>query len=166
MNGCRRLIIPMSESERARLRSEARSYLAFFSVFGGAFGLASVFAAWPFEKIESFRWMLSGVLLVFFFIFLGVYLFQVKGVLRSLAGGKSVMYTGRISRKNLMQVDVGLVYEIYIGERKFEIDVSLYDNAKIGDRIAVREWLKSGEYLDHTTDERRIAELEARALAE
>ncbi len=156
----------MSEAERALLRSEARSYLAFFLVFGAPFGIAAVAVLWPFTGIESFRWMLFGVLVTAFLGFLWFYLAQATKIWRSLADGRSVMYTGTISGKRIESGDIGPAHQIYIGDRRFTIDESLYDAVKIGDRIAVREWLKSGEYLDHTSDERRIDALEARAIAD
>ncbi|GAB4432638.1 MAG: hypothetical protein OHK0011_15530 [Turneriella sp.] len=164
MSDLKRLIIPMSTAEEAALRAEARSYLAFFAVFGLPFAVAAVMVIWPFENIASFRWMLFGVLMTAFAGFLWIYFAQAIKVWRSLADGRSVMFTGSVSRKNVESTDTGTSHEIYIGDRRFTIDESLFDQLKIGDRIAVREWLKSGEYLDHTTDIRRIAELEARAI--
>ncbi|MFZ5630301.1 MAG: hypothetical protein ACOY5B_14315 [Spirochaetota bacterium] len=164
MSDLKRLVIPMSSAEEAALRSEARSHLAFFAVFGAPFAVAAVVVIWPFENIESFRWMLFGVLMTAFAGFFWLYLAQATKVWRSLADGRSVMFTGSVSRKHVEATDTGYAHQIYIGDRRFTIDESLFDQLKIGDRIAVREWLKSGEYLDHTTDIRRIAELEARAL--
>mgnify|MGYP005858044277 CR=1 FL=1 len=49
------------------------------------------------------------------------------------------MYIGTISGKRIESDDIGPAYQIYIGDRRFTIDESLYHAVKIGARIDALE---------------------------
>ena len=165
MSDLRRLIVPANAAEHAELIAEGKSHLLFFLVFGGGFIIAAVVMLWPFKNIGSFRWMTFGVLMAFFALFLAIYLFQIRRVLQSLSAGKSVMYVGTVTRKEKAEGSNGDDHLVWIGDRQFDVAPGAFEEMGIGQVLAVREWLKSGDYIEHTLDPQRIAELEKRATA-
>ena len=163
MSDLRRLIIPANRAEQAELIAEGRSHLVFFLVFGGGFVIAAAVMLWPFKNIDSFHWMIFAVLMAFFALFLAIFLFQVRSVKQSLSAARSVMYVGTVTRKQKVDCSDGYDYLIWIGDRQFEVAAGAFEEISVGQTLAVREWLKSGDYIEHTLDARRIAQLEKRA---
>jgi hypothetical protein len=163
MSGLRRLIIPANKAEQAELIAEGQSHLVFFLVFGGGFVIAAGVMLWPFKNIDSFHWMIFAVLMAFFALFLAIFLFQIRSVKQSLSAGRSVMYVGTVTRRQKVERSEGYDYFVWIGDRRFEVAAGAFEEISVGLTLAVREWLKSGDYIEHTLDTHRIAELEKRA---
>ncbi|MFO1472208.1 MAG: hypothetical protein U1F27_14365 [Turneriella sp.] len=165
MSDLRRLIIEANAAEQAELFAERRSHVVFFLVFGGGFAVAAIVMLWPFKKIDSFHWMVFSVLMAFFALFLAIFLYQLALITKSLSAGKSVMYVGTVTRRQKVERNEGYDYLIWIGDRQFDVAAGAFEEISVGQTLAVREWLKSGQYIEHTLDKRRIAELEKRATA-
>lgn len=165
MSDCRRLIIPANAAEQAELIAEGKSHLLFFLVFGGGFVIAAAVMLWPFKNIDSFHWMIFAVLMAFFALFLAIFLYQLTLVTKSLSARKSVMYVGTVTRREKVERNEGYDYFVWIGDRQFDVAAGAYDEIAVGQTLAVREWLKSGQYIEHTLDKPRIAALEKRATS-
>ncbi len=163
MSGPRRLIVPASAEERSGLLLEKKAQFFFFALFGGGFGIAAVATAWPFRGLSEYRFIAVCVLLCFFAGFAALYIYQAIGVKKNLANAQTLVYVGRITRKERDDSHEPIDFRIWIEDRAFEVGEDVYDEVRVGDLLAVREWLGSGDYIEHTLDARRIAELEKRA---
>jgi hypothetical protein len=159
-----RLIVPADAADSNSQRGERKSALAFFTIFGGGLFVAAIFVLWPFGNITSFQWMIAGVLSAVGLIFVAVFIFQWRTPTRNLARAKTICYIGTVTAKHERSIGDRDVFVIYMGEREFEIAGALYRHLKIGDDLAVREWIDNGGYIGHTGDPRRIAALKERAL--
>lgn len=163
MSAPRQLIIPASEAERRELAIEGQAQFFFFALFGGGCALAAVITAWPFHGISEYRFIAVCTLCCFFAAFAALYIYQTLRLKRNIATAKTLMYVGRITRKQRDDDHEPNEFKIWIEDRPFDIGEEVYDEVRIGDLLAVREWLGSGDYIEHTLDTRRIADLEKRA---
>lgn len=161
MNAVRELIIPADAAEKRELAAEGKSQLLFFILFGGGCSLAAVITAWPFSRIDSFRLMALGVLCSFSGVFAVLFVYQSWRLHRNFSNAKSRMYVGYVTKKDKTNA---MNCKIWIGDRAFEVTEFIVDEVKIGDYLAVREWMGSGDYIEHTLDKKRIEALERRAL--
>lgn len=165
MSAPRRLIIPASEAERLELAIENKAQFFFFALFGGGCAIAAAVTAWPFHGLSEYRIIAVSVLCCFFSAFAALYVYQTLRLKKNIAAAKTLMYVGRITRKERDDEHEPIDFRIWIEDRPFEVGKEVFAEVKIGDLLAVREWLGSGDYIEHTLDERRIAELEKRATA-
>lgn len=165
MSPPRQLIIPANAAERRELALEKKAQFFFFALFGGGCGLAALITAWPFQGISEYRWIAFSTLCCFFAGFAALFIYQSLSLRKNIANAKSLMYVGHITRKERDDDHEPIDFRIYIEDRPFEVGEEVYEEVNIGDLLAVREWLGSGDYIEHTTDKRRIAELEARAIS-
>ncbi len=165
MSAPRRLIIPANAAERRELATEKKAQFIFFAFFGGGCAVAAIITAWPFRDLSSHRFLAACTLACFFTGFAALYVYQTLRVRKDLSNAKSLMYVGQIMRKERDDDHEPIRFRIWIEERPFEVGEEVYEEVKIGDLLAVREWLGSGDYIEHTLDARRIAELEKRATA-
>lgn len=166
MSAPRQLIIPANAAERQELALEKKAQFFFFALFGGGCGLAALITAWPFHGISEYRWIAFSTLGCFFAAFAALYLYQSWTLRKNIASAKSLAYVGHITRKERDDDQEPINFRIWIEDRPFEVGEEVYEEVSIGDLLAVREWIGSGDYIEHTLNPQRIAELEKRATAE
>jgi hypothetical protein len=159
----RQLIIPANAAERRELVTEEKAQFFFFALFGGGCGIAALITAWPFHGLSEYRFIAVSVLCCFFAAFAALYIYQSLRLKKNIAAAKTLMYVGHITRKERDDDHEPIDFRIWIEDRPFEVGEEVFEEVKIGDLLAVREWLGSGDYIEHTLDARRIAELEKRA---
>jgi len=163
MTGPEHYIVAANEVERQDLTNDRAATLVISGVVFGAFSLSAAVMLSLFWKLKSQRYavlvVLGSMAVVGIFIFLRL-LWRTRAI---KPGEEFLLITGSVTGKRRQGDGDAMQTFISINGREFNVGPEVFHEARIGDRLGVREWYRTREFYDYTFSADKLKDWLARS---
>lgn len=146
--------VAANETEREALRNDRTAKCIIFGVIALAFALSSAVMLSIFWKSPPQRNTVTVVLGILFSIGTIWFVTTLRRNYRIRSGAEFLLIYGIVTAKR--QSSDGDGGFIAINQQEFPVGPEVFDEARIGARIGVREWSGTGEFYDYTFKTARL----------
>lgn len=146
--------VAANETEREALRNDRTAKFIIFGIIALAFALSSAVMLSIFWKSPPQRNTVAAVLSILFFIGVFWFLRTLRRSNKIRRGAEFLLIYGIVTAKR--QSIEGDAAFIAINHQEFLVGPEVFDEARIGARIGVREWSGTGEFYDYTFKTARL----------